>query len=1077
MSFEHRSGLPGAYDRGRAASEDRKALIFRAGAFATGADLNEAQTLTERRFERVARLVARDGDRAAGADIVVDVEGESVTLTAGRIYVAGDARVVSSAVLTGVPMTGEVSVGVRIVRNVSTYEDDPTLLGLHPGSMAEGEEGAAREYETLAWGHSADGGDEPLSTVYVLRDGVVLDLAPPAALSEVRQLVSQYDRDAHGSYIVSGCGVRALGRDGSDQVFNIDAGAANVLGWKRVRNTAIRFPVPEEPDIENVAAEPATYAAPDGDPTTVFVQRAPIASVSQVVVVKRASESVVRGLTPGGADALSNPAVVAIESVVQGATTYVVGDDYAQAGDNVSWAPGGDEPAGGSTYTVTYRYNVAVTPDEVTETSVTVSGGVNGSTILLSYASKLPRIDLVGLDRFGAPVYIKGVSARRGALPPQAPDEILALAEVRNDWLGAPVVLNNGVRNVPYARMQRLFGRLVDVLETFGRAEAERSILTLDPVAKRGVFTDAFVDDRFRDQGEPQTAAIARGVLSLPISLAGLTRLGTTHETLPYGEEVVLRQELATSGMLINPYANFTAMPAAMRLDPAVDFWTEAQTVWTSDVTREFTTAPDVPPGQTTFNELVSEERRPAANLREIEVSFLIDGFGVGENLEELTFDGVDVTPPGLSADGLGQIAGSFTIPAGVPAGRRRVRATGEAGSFAEAVYVGEGTVEIATMRRVTLVAREAPPPQIIVQQTFLQQIADPWFANEGGNGDGDPLAQTFVLFEPRQIIGVDFKLAAVGDRANGVRVQLAGVFNGYPTREVFAEAFISMATPQVGDWIEARFDAPVFLPADREFCFVILTDDAEHAVFVARLGDVYTDPDTGRQTRVGAQPYTTGVLFASANRSAWTPVQDADMTFRIVAAAFTETSRTVTLGTVPLVSTSDIIVRGVVELPTEDTGFRYEIVRASGQAIPVAPGQEIAFAEYLDETVTIRAVLRGTPHFAPALFPGTLVIAGRLETTGNYVSRAFTMGSAVQVKALFAGIIPAGAGVAVEVDDGAGDWTPLTLDKTDVLGGGWTEPRYALASHSAAIGRVRLVLSGSPAARPQLAQLRAYSI
>ncbi|TVR06627.1 MAG: DUF4815 domain-containing protein [Salinarimonadaceae bacterium] len=1081
MSFDHRSGLPGAYDRGRSASEDRKALVWQGGAFVTGADLNEIQTLADRRFERVSRMVARNGDRIAGADIIVDVEGESVTVTAGRIYVAGDARVVSAAVLTDVPMTGDVSVGVRIVRAVKTYEDDPTLLGLHPGAISEGQECAAREYEALVWGHSEDGLDDPLSPVYVLRDGVALDLAPPPALSQVRQLLAEQDRDAHGNYVVDGCDVRAIGRDGADQVFTINAGRANIQGFKRVRNAAMRFRQVEEPDLENVAAEPATYTAADGDPMTIVVQRPPIATVSQVVVVKRASESVIRGATPGGADALSNPAVVAIESVTQGATTFVSGDDYEQAGDNVSWAPAGDEPAGGSTYLVTYRYNVAVTPDEITDTTIVVSGGVNGTTALVSYASKIPRIDVLGLDRFGAPVYIKGVSARRGALAPQAPSEILKLAEVWNDWLDVPVVVNNGTRNVTYDRMQRLFGRLIDVLETFDRSEAERDILARDPVAKRGIFTDAFVDDRYRDQGEAQTAAIARGILQLPVALAGLTRLGTSFETLPYVEEIVLRQDLATSGMLINPYMNFTAMPAALRLEPAVDFWTESLTTWTSGVTREFTTAPGAPPGDTSFNEIVATERVPAQTLRSIEVSFLIDGFGAGENLERLVFDGIDVTPPDLTADGAGQVTGAFTIPAGVPSGRRRVRAEGEAGSFAEALYLGEGVVETSVMRRVTLVAREAPPPQVIIQQTLVQQLNDPWVGQEGGNenadGSMDPLAQTFVLFEARHVVGVDFQIAAIGDRSNGIRVQLAGVFNGYPTRDVFAEAFISMATPEVGDWLEARFDAPVFLPADREFCFVILTDDAEHAVSVAQLGDIFTDPVTGRQTRVGAQPYTTGVLFASANRSAWTPIQDADMAFRIVAADYTHTERVVTLGTVDLDEVSDIIIRGTVELPTEAAGFRYEIVRAGGQVIALAPGQEIAFSEYLTETVTIRAVLRGTSKIAPMLFPGTLVVAGRIATTGNYVSRVFQMGSPVEVKALFAALAPVGSGVTVDVDDGAGDWTALTLDTTEVLGGGWNQPRYVLASHSAAVGRIRLTLTGSPAARPQLARLRAYSI
>ena len=40
-------------------------------------------------------------------------------------------------------MTGEVAVGVRVVKTVVTEVEDAILLGLHPGTEAEGEAGAA----------------------------------------------------------------------------------------------------------------------------------------------------------------------------------------------------------------------------------------------------------------------------------------------------------------------------------------------------------------------------------------------------------------------------------------------------------------------------------------------------------------------------------------------------------------------------------------------------------------------------------------------------------------------------------------------------------------------------------------------------------------------------------------------------------------------------------------------------------------------------------------------------------------------------------------------------------------------
>ena len=48
-------------------------------------------------------------------------------------------------------------IGVRLVREPVTHEEDPDLLGLVPGTAAEGEPGAARIIERLAWGRAGDG--------------------------------------------------------------------------------------------------------------------------------------------------------------------------------------------------------------------------------------------------------------------------------------------------------------------------------------------------------------------------------------------------------------------------------------------------------------------------------------------------------------------------------------------------------------------------------------------------------------------------------------------------------------------------------------------------------------------------------------------------------------------------------------------------------------------------------------------------------------------------------------------------------------------------------------------------------
>src|SRR5690606_17036238 len=106
-----------------------------------------------------------------------------------------------------------------------------------------------------------------------------------------------------------------------------------------------------------------------------------------------------------------------------------------------------------------------------------------------------------------------------------------------------------------------------------------------------------------------------------------------------------------------------------------------------------------------------------------------------------LAFDGVDVTPAGpVTADGEGTIVGQFMIPANITAGQKRVAATGAGGSTAEALFVGQGRIEIRVMQRVTTV--ELSPPIDTGPQGADQ--------SSGEGGSGDPLAQTVMLPQAR---------------------------------------------------------------------------------------------------------------------------------------------------------------------------------------------------------------------------------------------------------------------------------------------------------------------------------------
>jgi len=128
-------------------------------------------------------------------------------------------------------------------------------------------------------------------------------------------------------------------------------------------------------------------------------------------------------------------------------------------------------------------------------------------------------------------------------------------------------------------------------------------------------------------------------------------------------------------------------------------------------------------------------------------------------------------------------------------------------------------------------------------------------------------------------------------------------------------------------------------------------------------------------------------------------------------------------------------------------------------------------------EAVTLRAVLSGSEKMSPILFPGIILVAGTIATSATYVSRAMEMGTAVRMSAYMKHWLPSGSDVTVDFDKTDNVWTAAPVNVTDILDDGWIEREYRLASITAVQGRIRVTLTGGPAARPSVQDLRAVAI
>lgn len=645
------TNMPHDYYNRHDPAKNYDTILYRDGYTLQGAELNEEQSASQHRLRGIADALFKDGDVIRDAQIILNSTTGVVEAESGVIYIAGAVRGVPSATFT-IPVVGTVAVGVRLRNTVISELEDPTLYNPAIGSRGEGEPGAWRLRVDPGWGFDGDGGDGEFYPVYTVDDGILRPKEAPPTLDSFTQSLAKYDRDstAGGSYIVSGFMLlQAPDAEGS-QVYTVSAGRARVNGYGVEINTDRRLTYAAVPDIRVIDTE--VHVATGGDNGTaiqrITVAHPPIARVTALRVTRRKSVSLIHGSYSGVADPLPDTAVVAIVECKQADTTYTQGTDYKKSGDKVDWSPAGAEPATGSTYTVTYDYICALDPQNLDADGFDVEGAVKDSSILVSYEQALPRIDRLCLTQEGVFQWLQGVASELHPRAPVVPVSLLALGTVYQTWRsGQRDVVTDGVRVVPFSEITAINNRIDYVVREVARQRLEADVFTRESGARVGLFVDPLLDDDMRDQGLTQTAAVVDGELVLALDgRADLLPADIAAPTaLPYSPKVILSQPLRTGSMKVNPYMAFEPLPAQITLTPSVDFWTETQTRWTSPVTRIFSVGSGNTSSTSTSNstQQVSSTRTQIEHLRQLEVKFEARGFGNGEHLNQVLFDGISV--------------------------------------------------------------------------------------------------------------------------------------------------------------------------------------------------------------------------------------------------------------------------------------------------------------------------------------------------------------------------------------------------------------------------------------------------
>lgn len=163
------------------------------------------------------------------------------------------------------------------------------------------------------------------------------------------------------------------------------------------------------------------------------------------------------------------------------------------------------------------------------------------------------------------------------------------------------------------------------------------------------------------------------------------------------------------------------------------------------------------------------------------------------------------------------------------------------------------------------------------------------------GAGGGDPMGQSFSIetnnIAVAGVFATKIDLFFRTKHASlGCVVDIREMENGYPTNRVVPFSTVNMLSEDIAVSENGSvptavwFQAPVFLKNGVDYFIRIkpFGSNPEYNVWTCRLGD--TDILTGQ--KIVSQP-NSGVIFASANDTTWTPIQEEDLKFNLYIANF----------------------------------------------------------------------------------------------------------------------------------------------------------------------------------------------
>ncbi|QIG71444.1 putative adsorption associated tail protein [Rhizobium phage RHph_TM39] len=1012
---------PNAYFNRFDATKNYSRLLFLAGSGLQAAELNEIQESIRNDLKLILTQLVTNGSILTGGEVEA-VTTTGITLKNATVYLDGVTAQVPTRVVP-ITATGTYVVGVAAKTVLITELEDPLILEPDPASPNVGQPGAMREKMSARW--IAQGeltGDEVFFPIITIVDGVIQTISRQTddVSLVMNKLLNQYDRETRGSTVLYGMSASFDSFDGSNSaIVNISSGKARVNGVPVIIETQQKVLFDPVVDNRAVAGEPYTYTGS----ATYNLRYNKINTVTRIQGTKSVTRTITHGSFSGAIDVLPDTPVLAVSSVTQGGTTYVVNTDYIVSGDSINWSPGGAEPAPGSTYTVTYTYISTFVP--------TISGDglgvvldssnvlVNGSVFYVDYDYFLKRIDRLSITENKQFVISRGTPGYTTYNPPQYLSNALSLFTIELINGSNPVITADTVTNIPQSELNSLKSRLFSVEDNVATLSLMDSARSTDPTTnKRNLFVDNLKSNVKQDLGLTNNMILYLESLILDSTY---NRLGVTSATttLPFTETDVISQTQVTTSQKINPYAVAGAPPIGqLQLTPSnitqTTIWYQYRTIpsatgsWKKNVWNTIRDLFSTP--------LTSQTKTSTITTETVQARFL--GFAPGETIH-ITYRSISQN---VTADGSGSYTYNLSVAAGTPTNNYEIKGVG----------LSSNTTASAVLRVMTTATTE------VVYY--------------------DPIAETFVLDEDDgDLTSVSLYVTELPD--DDIVTKVAEAEYGIPLSATQSESGRIKKASVVAGWNKISFESPIPVSRGDEKALVVLTSQPAGSVGIAKLG--YNDMLT--QKRVTQQPYG-GVFQVSANESTWTAFQDSDLTMILRKAVYTSGTSTATLLTLTgLTSISDWVLSDETITVPQSTTARFYLQDQAGTQYDITPGIPL-YTVPLSGTVLLKVdMISSSTNKSPIIGKGLCLYGGTPVKPGTYTSRQFDIpnGSTTPatLKLVIDQYVPTGSTFQPSVQLANSSFASMTFVSSTQIGNEWTTSVYTYTGLAANASRLRLTL------------------